>query len=30
VRVKFFQDQGLEVFLAKLKAQGWYEFFTNT
>jgi len=30
VRVKFFQDQGLEVFLAKLKAQGWYELFTNT
>ena len=30
VRVNFFQDQGLEVFLAKLKAQGWYELFTNT
>jgi len=30
VRVKFFQDQGLEVFLAKLKAQGWYELVANT
>ena len=30
VRVKFFQDQGLEVFLERLKAQGWYELFANT
>ena len=30
VRVKFFQDQGLELFLDKIKAQGWYDLFTNT
>jgi len=30
VKVSYFQDQGLEVFLDKLKAQGWYELFTNT
>ena len=30
VRVSYFQDQGLEVFLDKLRAQGWYELFTNT
>jgi len=30
VRVSYFQDQGLEVFLEKLRAQGWYELFTNT
>ena len=30
VRVKFFQDQGLELFLDKIKAQGWYELSTNT
>ena len=28
--VSYFQDQGLEVFLDKMKAQGWYELFTNT
>ena len=26
----YFQEQGLEVFLDKLKAQGWFELFTNT
>ena len=30
VRVSYFQEQGLEVFLDKLKAQGWFELFTNT
>ena len=30
VRVQFFQDQGLEVFLNKIKAQGWFDLFTNT
>jgi len=30
VKVSFFQEQGLEVFLDKLKAQGWFELFTNT
>jgi len=30
VKVSYFQEQGLEVFLDKLKAQGWYELFTNT
>jgi len=30
VKVSYFQDQGLEVFLEKLRAQGWYEVFTNT
>ena len=28
--MSYFQEQGLEVFLEKLKAQGWYELFTNT
>jgi len=28
--VSYFQEQGLEVFLGKLKAQGWFELFTNT
>ena len=26
----YFREQGLEVFLNKLKAQGWFELFTNT
>jgi len=30
VKVRYFQEQGLEVFLDKLKAQGWFELFTNT
>ena len=30
VRVSYFQEQGLEVFLEKLRAQGWLELFTNT
>ena len=30
VKVSYFQEQGLEVFLEKLKAQGWFELFTNT
>jgi len=30
IKVSYFQEQGLEVFLDKLKAQGWYELFTNT
>ena len=30
VRVKFFKDQGLELFVDKIKAQGWYDLFTNT
>jgi len=30
VKVSYFQEQGLEVFLDKLKAQGWFELFTNT
>ena len=30
VKVQYFQDQGLEVFLNKLKAQGWLDLFTNT
>jgi hypothetical protein len=30
VRVSYFQEQGLEVFLEKLRAQGWFELFTNT
>jgi len=30
VKVSYFQEQGLEVFLDKLKAQGWYKMFTNT
>ena len=30
VKVSYFQEQGLEVLLDKLKAQGWYELFTNT
>ena len=30
VKVSYFQEQGLEVFLDKLKAQGWFELFSNT
>jgi len=30
VKVSYFHEQGLEVFLDKLKAQGWFELFTNT
>ena len=30
VKVEYFQEQGLEVFLAKLRAQGWLEHFANT
>ena len=30
VKVGYFREQGLEVFLDKLKAQGWFELFTNT
>jgi len=29
-RVSDFQEQGLEVFLEKLRAQGWLELFINT
>jgi len=30
VKVGYFREQGLEVFLDKLNAQGWLELFTNT
>jgi len=30
VKVVYFQEQGLEVFLEKLRVQGWLELFTNT
>jgi len=30
VKVLCFQEQGLEVFLDKLRAQGWLDTFTNT
>ena len=30
VRLSYFHDQGLQVFLEKLRAQGWLELFTNT
>jgi len=30
VKVSYFQEQGLEVFLDKLKVQGWFDLFTNT
>ena len=30
VNVTYFQEQGLEVFLDKLRAQGWLELFANT
>jgi len=30
VKVQYFEEQGLGVFLEKLRAQGWLELFTNT
>jgi len=30
MKVAYFQEQGLAVFLDKLKAQGWLDLFTNT
>jgi len=30
VKSGYFREQGLEVFLDKLKDQGWLELFTNT
>jgi len=30
VKVEYFQEQGLEVFLKKLRAQGWLDLFANT
>jgi len=30
VKVGYFKEQGLEVFLEKLRRQGWLELFTNT
>ena len=30
IKVAYFQEQGLEVFLDKLRAQGWLDLFTNT
>ena len=30
MKVGYFQEQGLEVFLDKLRAQGWLALFTNT
>jgi len=30
VKISYFQEQGLTVFLDKLKAQGWLHLFTNT
>ena len=30
VKVSYFQEQGLGVFLEKLEAQGWLELFTDT
>ena len=30
VKVAYFQEQGLEVFLEKLRVQGWLNLFTNT
>jgi len=30
VRIGYFREQGLEVFLNKLRTQGWLEVFTNT
>jgi len=30
VKVSYFQEQGLGVFLEKLDAQGWLDLFTNT
>jgi len=30
VKLAYFKEQGLEVFLEKLRKQGWLELFTNT
>jgi len=30
VKIQYFEEQGLGVFLEKLRAQGWLELFTNT
>jgi len=30
VKVSYFQEQGLTVFLEKLEAQGWLDLFTDT
>jgi len=30
VKVAYFQEQGLKVFLEKLRVQGWLDLFTNT
>ena len=30
VKVAYFREQGLEVFLDKLRSQGWFDLFTNT
>ena len=30
VKIDYFREQGLEVFLEKLRRQGWLELFTNT
>ena len=30
VKVAYFREHGLEVFLDKLRSQGWLEMFTNT
>jgi len=30
VKIGYFREQGLDVFLGKLRAQGWLELFTNT
>jgi len=30
VKVSYFQEQGLGVFLQKLEAQGWLDLFTDT
>ena len=30
MKVAYFKEQGLEVFLDKLRVQGWLELFTNT
>jgi len=30
LKIAYFQEQGLEVFLDRLRQQGWLELFTNT
>jgi len=30
VKIGYFREQGLEVFLKNLRRQGWLELFTNT